>query len=246
MRGPSLSLRAVLRRTAVVLSAAGLLLGAAGHVPPLAPASSMPSPLAQASVPADLEAGYLVLAWDAPDVGPRLLEMAQQHWNYTDLFSRELIFRGPMLSDDGRRHAGSLHLLRTADADLAQRFARDEPYHRAGLFARVEVLRFTPLLPPTRTAQALPDAPAPHAFVRVAWRPTPCPTVLATAQRGVDPAQWLLLGLLQDDAGLCTGMAGVLNGGFAKAQADVETWLQTQGLPLGPIQVARWRRGGRP
>lgn len=230
--GPASSTRAV---TLSTLSSPELLMnssfGAAPAVSPTTPES---------------ESHFIVLAWDAPGVGPQLLAMAQTHWAFTDQFSQTLAFRGPLLSDDGQQHAGSLHLLHTADAGLAFRFAQEEPYHRAGLFTEVEVHRFVALQPPVRTAQALPDAPRPHAFVRVRWRPAPCPRRADLRPDKLRPADWLLLGLLVDDAGLCTGVAGVLNGGWGRSPDELAAWLTAAGLPQSPIEAVRWRRGGRP
>ena len=66
---------------------------------------------------------YLVMAEDAEGVDTQLMTLAQVHWDYMDRFADRLLFRGPLLSDDGRRHAGSLHLIRAPSAAFAQRFA---------------------------------------------------------------------------------------------------------------------------
>ncbi len=205
----------------------------------------LPTPRHSSSSPEPSAGDYLVLAQDADGAGARLLELAEVHWAYTDRFRTELIFRGPLLSDDGLRHAGSLHLLRAPSVGFAERFAHEEPYQRAGLFSQVQVLPFMAVLSPRPPE---PDQPsAQGAFVLARWAPVPRPSDSATALRPSGPAAepWLLLGLLLTPDGHCTGAAGVLAQSPATARNTLLAWRGAAGLPHGPIQAWRWRRGGR-
>ncbi|MBB5202737.1 hypothetical protein HNQ51_000030 [Inhella inkyongensis] len=184
---------------------------------------------------------YLVLAEDAEGVDTQLMTLAQVHWDYMDRFADRLLFRGPLLSADGRRHAGSLHLIRAPSAAFAQRFALDEPYHRAGLFARVQVLRFHSHMAPLADVARAADARSPSAFVQAHWPardcPTPPPSSLASP--------WWLLGFVLAADGRCEGMAGVLPLPPEAARATAAEWLLAQGLSTHTLRASRWRPGGR-
>ncbi|WP_374658139.1 YciI family protein [Inhella sp.] len=190
----------------------------------------------------ELSGDFLILAQDAPGVGARLLALAQLHWAYTDRFAEILAFRGPLLSDDGTQHAGSLHLLRATDAATAQRFAEEEPYHRAGLFDRVSVQRMRVLrCVPAGTPD---DAPAGIAcsFVSASWAPRALTSTPAPDSVGWP---WLLLGLMLNHEGLCQGAAGVLTEPPTSAQGQMRAWLRDAGFGTDTVQAHRWRRGGR-
>ena len=59
-----------------------------------------------------------------------------------DRFADGMIARGPTLGPDRERWTGSLHILDLPSPEAARRFVEDEPYNRAGLFARHLVRRF--------------------------------------------------------------------------------------------------------
>src|SRR5437762_9410858 len=89
---------------------------------------------------------FYVYAEDRPGAGPELLDLAEAHWSYLDLFADRLILRGPTLSDDGTEHTGSVHVLDLADRASAERFAAEEPYWLAGLYQEVTIVRAVVLL----------------------------------------------------------------------------------------------------
>jgi uncharacterized protein YciI len=68
--------------------------------------------------------------------------LTEEHWSYMDRFADAMVARGPTLGRDRETWTGSMHVLNLPDADAAQRFAEDEPYHRAGLFEGHLVRRF--------------------------------------------------------------------------------------------------------
>ena len=48
-----------------------------------------------------------------------------------------MITRGPLLSDDGERHAGSVLLLDVPDMAAARALIEDEPFYKAGCYGDV-------------------------------------------------------------------------------------------------------------
>ena len=74
---------------------------------------------------------YLVLEKDAAEVEDNLMRLVSAHWDYIDRFASQLVARGPLLSSDGQRHMGSVHIITSASLLDAQRFAKEEPYYQA-------------------------------------------------------------------------------------------------------------------
>src|SRR5688572_6327859 len=89
---------------------------------------------------------FLVYGRDAAGVGERLDTLAEAHWSYMDRFADRLVARGPTLSADGEEHTGSMHVIAVEDAGAARRFADEEPYHRAGVYAEIQVRRYVNVL----------------------------------------------------------------------------------------------------
>ncbi len=83
---------------------------------------------------------YLVFAKDAEGVGEGLMRLAPAHWDYIDGFAPALIARGPLLSQGGSEHRGSIHVLKAENAHAAERFAKEEPYYLAGFYSNVNVM----------------------------------------------------------------------------------------------------------
>ena len=55
-------------------------------------------------------------------------------------YQEHFIARGPLLSDDGAHWIGSAMLIELPDAAAVAAMFADEPYHRNGLYARMEIL----------------------------------------------------------------------------------------------------------
>ena len=85
---------------------------------------------------------FFVYGRDRPGSFPLKVRLAEEHWAYLDPYADRLIARGPTLTRDGARSTGSLHIVDLPDAAAAHRFAHDEPYQRAGVFASVLLCRF--------------------------------------------------------------------------------------------------------
>ena len=91
---------------------------------------------------------FLIYGRSAPGADARsdtpLLDEA--HWSYMDGFADAMAARGPTLSEDRQAWTGSLHVVDLASAQAAEAFARDDPYHQAGLFSEHLIWRFDNLL----------------------------------------------------------------------------------------------------
>jgi uncharacterized protein YciI len=49
---------------------------------------------------------------------------------------------GPLVADDGKSSVGSLIVIEAPDRAAAEAFARADPFHKNGVWAKVEIQRF--------------------------------------------------------------------------------------------------------
>lgn len=192
---------------------------------------------------------FFVHGRDAAGVGERLMTLASAHWDYIDRFADRLIARGPTLSADGEEHTGSVHVVSLSDAAEARRFADEEPYQRARLYAEVSVTRFENLLGRTMWERTPPSAPPQSTFLlaRVPGFPL-APDDMRTLYAALDsqPDVWAFLGLLvSDDGTRCSGAAASADLSPEPAERALRAVLAPLGLERAPIETSRWRRGGR-
>ena len=197
---------------------------------------------------------FFVLGRDAEGVEDLLTRLTEEHWAYLDHFAGRLRARGPLLSPDRARHAGSMHVVDVPDVAAAYRSAYDEPFQRAGVFADLTVTRFAGCgdrtmydHPPDPTV----GPPPASTLVLARWEPTPMADVLL--ERLVDAADqeagdlWVFLGLLlSDDGSSCLGAAGALDLAEDRAVAAFEAALTATGQPSPAVAGSAWQRGGRP
>ncbi len=190
---------------------------------------------------------YLVLGKDAEGVQEDLMLLAEAHWDYIERFTSELTARGPLLSTDGRRHLGSVHILSANSLRDAEHFAQKEPYNQANLYADVMVTKFTNLL-----GQSMWDRPAPpmreqSTFLLTYWPDQVCATkqidTLRARARQAD--SWVFVGLLVSPEGKCNGMAAASDLEPTAAEESLRALLEHSGLHSRTIKASRWRRGGR-
>jgi uncharacterized protein YciI len=73
-------------------------------------------------------------------------ELVEDHWSYMDRYAKELIARGPTLSEDGGTPTGSVHIVDLPDPAAARAFAFDEPNYQAGVYRDVLLRRWRNLL----------------------------------------------------------------------------------------------------
>ncbi|WP_329123734.1 YciI family protein [Streptomyces sp. NBC_01465] len=73
-------------------------------------------------------------------------ELLEAHWSYMDGFAKEMIARGPTLTEDREAPTGSIHILDLPDVASARAFAFDEPGYQAGVYRDVLLRRWRNVL----------------------------------------------------------------------------------------------------
>ena len=86
---------------------------------------------------------YVIHALDRSAAGALRARTRPDHLAYLAGF--EVTFGGPLLDDDGQM-CGSLNVLDVATREAAEEFAAGDPYAVAGLFERVTITGFRPVL----------------------------------------------------------------------------------------------------
>ena len=69
-------------------------------------------------------------------------ELLEAHWSYMDQYAKEMIARGPTLTDNGDVATGSVHILDLPDPATARTFAFDEPNFQAGVYRDILLRRW--------------------------------------------------------------------------------------------------------
>ncbi|PWC47025.1 YciI family protein [Azospirillum sp. TSA6c] len=70
-----------------------------------------------------------------------------EHLEYVIAAEAVLVFGGPLMTDEGERSTGAVFVLDLPDRPSVERFLANEPYHRNGLFASVEIHRWLQMNP---------------------------------------------------------------------------------------------------
>ncbi len=187
---------------------------------------------------------FLVVGVDGPEFDGELeTELPEEHQSYMDRWADVLVARGPVLSNDGERHAGSLHVVDLPDLAAARRFADEEPFAQAGWYAEVSVHPLEPCVTGTMWDRPRPEAGQPSSFVRADFAARPPSAELVPAD--VAPA-WLYLGLvLSDDTETRIGLAGLVDLAPSAAARRLTDDATASGLSLDYLSARRWQRGGR-
>ncbi|MDX3605211.1 MULTISPECIES: YciI family protein [Streptomyces] len=192
---------------------------------------------------------FYVYAEDRPDVADQLTELSEEHWSYMDRFDSRLMLRGPTVSDDGEEHTGSVHVVDLADRAAAERFGREEPFWKAGLYRDLTVVAADVLL------NRGPEAGVTYTLVAAQWplsvRATGDPASDDAEQQGLwgtEPdSRFVFVAALTDDEG--TGTTGVVAAVRAlpdEARGLVRPFAErlAGGRPAA-FTAQRWERGGR-
>lgn len=85
---------------------------------------------------------YLIIAHDHPDVDERREAIREDHRSYLRAQGRKLLASGALLGDDGKTVVGGASLFDTEDRQEAIRFEAEDPYAKAGLRARTQIVRW--------------------------------------------------------------------------------------------------------
>nr|BEK62850.1 YciI family protein [Kitasatospora purpeofusca] len=89
---------------------------------------------------------FLFYHRDRPGSLPLRDELLEEHWSYMDQYAKEMIARGPTLTDDGDTPTGSVHILDLPDPAAARAFAFEEPGYQAGVYRDVLLRRWRNML----------------------------------------------------------------------------------------------------
>jgi hypothetical protein len=84
---------------------------------------------------------YIIYQIDKPEAADLRAAHREAHFAYLDAHEDILVLGGAMLADDGATRTGSVLIINVADREAAEQFSANEPFRRAGLFARVEINR---------------------------------------------------------------------------------------------------------
>lgn len=188
---------------------------------------------------------------DREGVDARLEALAERHWAYMAGYADQLVARGPTLSADGTHHTGSVHMLSTRTIQDARRFASEDPYRLANVYASLTVTRMCPVRDGTMWERPSPSAHPGSALLLAKWpaRPRSQAAEAGEERRMVTTLAKLDLmvfgGLLtSDDGSHSIGLVAAVDADIARAAALVAG----VGLPGSTTSVTSfgWRRGGRP
>jgi uncharacterized protein YciI len=173
---------------------------------------------------------------DRPDSIPLRDELLEAHWSYMDGYVKELIARGPTLTDDGDAPTGSVHIVELPDPAAARAFAFDEPGYQAGMYRDVLLRRWRNVL--GRTMWEFPGGLADGNRYLVIGLGSGEPADLAVPR---DQENLIAYGpLLSDDGTLWLGTGAVV-----RAEApDAARAVLTEAL-YADIEVHNWQPGGR-
>lgn len=85
---------------------------------------------------------FLINARDKAGATELRLANRQAHLEWAGDFSHKIAMAGPVLSDDGETMAGSTFVIEFDSLDDAKSWAAEDPYAKAGLFDRTEIIPF--------------------------------------------------------------------------------------------------------
>lgn len=88
---------------------------------------------------------FVIMAFDKAASQTLRLENRNDHVAYV-LAQDGVKTAGPFVSDDGESMIGTLIVLDVPSREAAQAFIDNDPYHKAGLFERVEIRRWAHLI----------------------------------------------------------------------------------------------------
>jgi uncharacterized protein YciI len=84
----------------------------------------------------------LIIAHDHPGMDAKREELREAHRAHLAAQGTKLLVSGALLSGDSNKIEGGASLLDTEDFDEAVRFEAQDPYAKAGIRARVEIVKW--------------------------------------------------------------------------------------------------------
>lgn len=90
---------------------------------------------------------FILYCTDKPNHEQVRIDTRQAHLDYLSEFKDRVVMAGPSQTDDGAHMTGSLLIMDFADRTLAEAFAANDPYNKAGLFESVDIRRWKKVIP---------------------------------------------------------------------------------------------------
>ena len=90
---------------------------------------------------------FVMICEDKPDSLALRKATRDDHLAFVDARRDAIRLAGPMLGDDGETMIGSLFILEAESLQAVQAMNAEDPYTRAGLFARVTIRPFRQVVP---------------------------------------------------------------------------------------------------
>lgn len=90
---------------------------------------------------------YVLFCEDKAGAEPVRLATRDAHLAYVGTQAERIRLAGPMLTDDGTHMLGSLFLIEAEDRATVERLNAEDPYTKAGLWARVAIHPFRQVVP---------------------------------------------------------------------------------------------------
>jgi uncharacterized protein YciI len=85
---------------------------------------------------------YIIYCVDDPAVSASIRgRLLSEHLEYLERHRNLIVLGGARLAENGQTRLGSTIVLNVPDLQAASAFAENEPFRRAGLYARVEINR---------------------------------------------------------------------------------------------------------
>ena len=84
---------------------------------------------------------FAILTFDKPNSGDLRTQIRPKHVAYLDARKHLMLAGGAMLDESSRPHGGII-LIETEERAVAEDFAANDPFNKAGLFEEVKVVRW--------------------------------------------------------------------------------------------------------
>ena len=88
---------------------------------------------------------FSIHALDKPDIADRRKAVHGEHVAHLKSaknFGVSVTVGGPLVADDGKSSIGSLIVIEAPDRAAAETFSRADPFHKNGIWDKVEIRRF--------------------------------------------------------------------------------------------------------
>ena len=88
---------------------------------------------------------FSIHALDKPDIAEKRKAVHGDHIAHLKSaknFGVTVTVGGPLVADDGKSSIGSLIVVEAPDRAAAENFSRADPFHKSGIWAKVEIQRF--------------------------------------------------------------------------------------------------------